>query len=167
MNELNRCRTKGQAYFITMALPSRQSSPSAEQIRLLCTALVSLKRNHRFSIDALVILPSYMQCILTLLEGNQGFSRLWGQIISEFSGVACECEGANEALKNEEEGLRQKRIFGYPLRDDKDFAFHMDYLHYNPVNQGLVKRVSEWPYSTFFPYVQQGIYPLSWIRECV
>ena len=166
MNELNRCRSKGQAYFITTALSPSQFRPSDEKIRLLCTALVALKQKHQFSIDALVILPRYMQCILTLSGGAMDNSRPWRQILIDFSKLACD-EGHNAVSKNEEEAeFGQKRIFGYPLRDDNDFALHMDYLHFNPVSQGLVKQVSEWPYSTFFPYVQQGVYPLSWIKNC-
>jgi len=38
----------------------------------------------------------------------------------------------------------------------------MDYIHYNPVKHGLVKHVSDWPYSTFHRHVQEGIYPKDW-----
>lgn len=38
----------------------------------------------------------------------------------------------------------------------------MDYIHYNPVKHGYVKRVGDWPYSTFHRYVARGIYPPAW-----
>jgi len=38
----------------------------------------------------------------------------------------------------------------------------MDYLHYNPVKHGWVKRAIDWPYSTFHRYVKQGIYAEDW-----
>ena len=46
--------------------------------------------------------------------------------------------------------------------DEKDFAAHMDYVHINPVKHGLVKQVSDWPYSTFHRLVEKGIYPDDW-----
>lgn len=167
MNELKHCRSKGQAYFMTLALPPWQSMPPVEPIRDLCMALIRLKQKYRFSIDALVILPRYMQFILTLSESPKPDSSSWKEILIEFTRLTSAPEDASEGLQHGGiAGWGHKRIFGYPLRDDKDFALHMDYLHYNPVNQGLVKKVSEWPYSTFFPYVRQGVYPLSWIRDC-
>ena len=39
---------------------------------------------------------------------------------------------------------------------------HMDYLHYNPVKHGLVKKVVDWPYSSFHRYVKQGVYMEDW-----
>ena len=38
----------------------------------------------------------------------------------------------------------------------------MDYIHFNPVKHGLVKSVSDWPYSTFHRYVARGVYPGNW-----
>jgi len=39
---------------------------------------------------------------------------------------------------------------------------YMDYIHYNPVKHGLVKRVCDYPYSTFHRYVKLDIYPEHW-----
>ena len=36
------------------------------------------------------------------------------------------------------------------------------YIHYNPVKHGYVKRVADWPYSTFHRYVQNGLLPENW-----
>jgi putative transposase len=38
----------------------------------------------------------------------------------------------------------------------------MDYVHINPVKHGLVKRVRDWPYSTFHRLVKQDVYPIDW-----
>ena len=37
-----------------------------------------------------------------------------------------------------ERGLRQRRYWEHTIRDDRDFAAHMDYTHFNPVKHGLV-----------------------------
>lgn len=52
--------------------------------------------------------------------------------------------------------------FGRTSFAARDFSAHMDYVHYNPVKQGLVKRVRDWLYSTFHRLVEQGVYPLDW-----
>ena len=32
----------------------------------------------------------------------------------------------------------------------------------NPIKHGLVKRVADWPYSTFHRLVKEGVYPKDW-----
>ena len=61
-----------------------------------------------------------------------------------------------------ERGIWQRRFWEHVIRDDTDYAAHIDYCHINPVKHGLVKQVSDWPYSTFHHYVEQGLYPLNW-----
>ena len=43
-----------------------------------------------------------------------------------------------------------------------DYVARMDYVHINPVKHGYVNRVIEWPYSTFYRLVRQGVYPATW-----
>jgi putative transposase len=38
----------------------------------------------------------------------------------------------------------------------------VDYVHINPMKHGLVKRVADWPYSTFHRLVKKGTYPKDW-----
>jgi len=42
---------------------------------------------------------------------------------------------------------------------------HVDYVHVNPLKHGYVKRVEDWPYSTFHRYVAKGIYPVDWCGD--
>jgi putative transposase len=51
------------------------------------------------------------------------------------------------------------------IRDDADFQRHIDYVHANPLKHGRVKRVADWPYSTFHKYVAKGIYPSDWCDD--
>ncbi|MDO8745448.1 MAG: hypothetical protein Q7J76_10115 [Candidatus Brocadiaceae bacterium] len=39
---------------------------------------------------------------------------------------------------------------------------HVEYIHYNPVEHGLVRSPCDWPYSSFHRYVKQGIYDSDW-----
>jgi putative transposase len=159
MAELNQCRIHGKTYFFTLALPEWSLSGPMQPIRSLCLEMVKIKQKHGFNLDALVILPKYVQGILTLPGDAEKADSLWQQIKSEFVKWAGGSDGFQDG---DDADYEHKRFFGYVLRDEQDFARHLNFLHYNPVNQGLVKGVADWPYSTFFQYVQQGIYPLSW-----
>lgn len=159
MTELNRYRIHGKTYFFTLALPEWRSGAAMHWTQALCLELVRIKRKYPFNLDALVILPKYVQGLMTLPGDAEEAGLLWQQVNNEFAELA----GLSEELQGgEDSDFERKRCFGYMLRDDQDFARHLNFLHYNPVNQGLVKGVADWAYSTFFPYVQQGVYPLSW-----
>jgi len=65
-------------------------------------------------------------------------------------------------LKRGERGIWQRRFWEHLVRDEQDYAAHLDYVHINPLRHGLVKRVSDWPYSTFHRLVEKGVYPRDW-----
>ena len=56
----------------------------------------------------------------------------------------------------------QRRYWEHTLRDEDDFARHTDYVHFNPVKHGQVRRVADWPYSSFHRMVRLGLYPAQW-----
>lgn len=159
MSELQQYRIDGQAYFFTVAFPARCVHVPLHQIRAFCLELVQIKQNRPFHLDALVIMPKYVQGILTLSGDAAQAALRWQQLKHEFIHMAGGLDGPEAG---NEADFEHKRFFGYALNGDQDFASHLHFLHYNPVNQGLVKGVADWPYSTFFQYVRQGVYPLSW-----
>jgi putative transposase len=58
--------------------------------------------------------------------------------------------------------LWQHRYWEHAIRDERDFARHVEYIHFNPVKHGLASSAMEWPYSSFRRYVRNGIYPAEW-----
>lgn len=60
-------------------------------------------------------------------------------------------------IRRGERGIPQRRFLKHAVRDDKDFEADIDYINFNPVKYGLVSRVTDWPYSTFHRYVENGL----------
>lgn len=58
--------------------------------------------------------------------------------------------------------LWQRRYWEHTIRDENDLARHVGYIHFNPVKHGLVKRVSDWPHSSFHRYVWRGRLDKEW-----
>jgi len=56
----------------------------------------------------------------------------------------------------------QRRFWEHTIRDERDYAAHMDYIHFNPVKHGLVKGARAWEYASFHRCVAAGLYPLEW-----
>jgi putative transposase len=61
-----------------------------------------------------------------------------------------------------EQAIWQRRFWEHRSRDEKDFNRHIEFIHYNPVKHGLVKRPVDWEYSSIHRYIRQGIVTPDW-----
>ncbi len=155
----------GGTYFFTVTLVDRRSSTFVEHIDALRAAFRAARRERRFMIDAIVILPDHLHAIFTLPAGDADFSGRWRRIKGHFSTRMIRAGVAVKRHPNGELALWQRRFWEHTIRTDDDFARHVDYIHFNPVKHGLVSRVLDWPYSSFHRYVRQGLLPKDWGGE--
>ncbi len=65
-------------------------------------------------------------------------------------------------VQRSERGIWQRRFWEHTIRDEDDYARHMDYTHFNPVKHGLSLNVADWPFSSFRRCVAAGLYPKDW-----
>jgi putative transposase len=61
-----------------------------------------------------------------------------------------------------ERGIWQRRYWEHLIKNEADYRAHMDYVHISPMKHGLVRRVADWPYSTFHRLVSEGVYSEDW-----
>ena len=43
-------------------------------------------------------------------------------------------------------------------KNNTGYAAHINHAHINPLKHGLVKRVADWPYSSFHHWVKMGVW---------
>ena len=110
-----------------------------------------------------MVLPDHLHCVIELPEGDVDFSLRWRLIKSDFSKRLPSSERRSDVrIARGERGIWQRRFWEHLVRDERDFAAHMDYVHINPLKHGLVERVVDWPYSTFHRCVEAGMYAKDW-----
>lgn len=155
----------GGTYFFTVTLAERSSSTLIDHVGELRQAFRIARRERPFDIDAIVILPDHLHVIFTLPPGDADFSGRWRRIKGYFSNRLIASGTAAARFRNGELALWQRRYWEHTIRDDRDFAQHVDYIHFNPVKHGLASRVRDWPYSSFHRYVRHGILPADWAGD--
>jgi putative transposase len=117
-----------------------------------------------FHIDAWVVLPDHMHCVWTLPKGDADFPGRWRAIKKAFSKSVRIGEPRSPVMiRRGERGIWQRRYWEHTIRDDRDFAGHVDYTHFNPVKHGLAEHPAEWPHSSFHRWVAGGLYPAGWM----
>ena len=152
----------GGAFFFTVVLENRRSSLLVDKIASLRLAFRVTRAERPFKLDAIVILPDHLHAVMTLPDGDSDFSGRWRRIKSAFTRqVVAEGVPVSQNRRGEY-ALWQRRFWEHTVRDDTDFARHIDYIHYNPVKHGYVTSPGHWPWSSFGLHVRLGQYPPDW-----
>ncbi|MDD2862610.1 MAG: transposase [Acidiphilium sp.] len=166
--DYRRNRVPGGCFFFTVNLYDRRSEMLVRHIDGLRAAVRGAKARAPFHIDAFVVLPDHLHCMWTLPDGDSDFSFRWNAIKIAFSrGVPAGEYRSVSRIGKRERGIWQRRFWEHTIRDDADYAAHVDYIHFNPVKHGLVAGVADWPYSSFHRAVAMGQYPVDWAGDGV
>jgi putative transposase len=156
---------QGGTYFFTVTLVDRTSSILVDHIGVLRAAFRIARHERPFAIDAIVVLPEHLHAIWTLPQGDADFSGRWKRIKAYFTRRLATAGAVVERHSNGEYALWQRRFWEHTIRSDVDYERHVDYVHFNPVKHKLVRRVSDWPYSSFHAYVRRGVLTSDWAGD--
>jgi putative transposase len=155
----------GGTYFFTVTLSDRRSTALVDHVGALRDAFRLARHERPFTIDAIVILPDHLHAVFTLPPDDPDFSGRWRRIKGQFSSALIETGIELTRKANGDLALWQRRFWEHTIRNENDFARHVDYVHFNPVKHGLVPRVNDWPYSSFHRYVRAKVLPRDWAGD--
>jgi putative transposase len=162
--DYRRYRVAGGTYFFTVNLLDRRLDLLVREVVRLREAVRGVRRARPFHIDAWVVMPEHMHAVWTLPEGDTDFSGRWREIKKAFvKGLPAEERRSAVRVARGERGVWQRRFWEHAIRDERDYAAHVDYVHFNPVKHGLANAASDWPYSSFRSCVARGMYPADWV----
>ena len=103
---------------------------------------------------------------LTLPDGDANYATRWRLIKEIFTRAYCKRIGVPTRTKTArargEQPVWQRRFWEHLIRDERDLAAHIDYIHHNPVRHGLVSAPRDWQHSTFSQWVDRGVYDPTW-----
>ncbi len=143
----------GGAYFFTVnALQRRDNDLLTRHIALLRETVRRVRRAHPFLIHGWVVLPDHLHCVIELPPGDADFASRWRLIKAGFLERLADDRtalGGAQAtrrtwrLATAVPSIRSGQVWEHLIRDERDFAAHRDYVHFNPVKHGYVRRVAE------------------------
>ncbi len=163
MPHYRRWFVEGGCWFFTVNLHDRRASLLTDNIDALREATAWTMRRYPFRIEAWVVLPEHLHAIWTLPAGDADFSTRWRMIKTRFSRALPVNEPRDaRRMRLGERGIWQRRFWEHLIRDDDDFGRHVEYCAINPQKHGHVRRVADWPYSSFHRDVRRGIFTEDW-----
>ncbi len=162
MVNYRRMRAPGATYFFTVTLLDRRSDVLVVHGDTLREVFRHVRKERPFVVEAIVVLPDHLHAVWRLPPDDADYSGRWRAIKARFTReLVC---GGVPLVRDRRGEYRfwQRRFWEHVIRDDGDFARHIDYIHFNPVKHGHVSVVRDWPYSTFHRLVTAGLYPADW-----
>lgn len=145
MSKLKRFILSNYCYFITTVVKERKKLLLDESIcSLILKDLEFYRKKYQFELHGYVIMPDHMHFLLSMGE-NGNISKIMHDFKSHTA------QEINKVLKRKG-ALWQEGFYDHIIRDERDFRKRIDYIHKNPLTAGLVKDLSNYPYSSFRNY---------------
>ena len=149
MSNYRRPKRHGAQVFFTVNLADRTSDLLVREIETLRQVVAKTREERPFEIDAWVVLPDHMHCVWTLPDGDRDFSMRWNVIKARFSFAMAAGRQRPSHIARREKGIWQRRFWEHHIRNDDDYAAHVNYCWINPVKHGLAATPDAWPYSSY------------------
>ena len=158
-SRLIRFHESGQTHFLTFSCYQRRplfAEPVARRIFEL--ALERVRRRFRLCVYGYVVMPEHVHLLISEpAEGTfadaikslkQGVSRrlLGSSPLKPKTGL----NGAS--VPGAVDHFWMKRYYDFNVRDQRQFAEKLRYIHRNPVKRGLCERPEDWAWSSFLHY---------------
>jgi putative transposase len=166
MPNYRRVFVPGGCWFFTVNLLDRRASLLIDHVEVLREATRQTRQRYPFHIDAWVVLLDHLHAVWTLPPGDADFSTRWRLIKARFARMMPKDEHLSRVRQARgERGIWQRRFWEHLIRDEADYAGHVEYCYINPVKHSLVGRVRDWPHSSFHRDVQAGLFPEDWAGD--
>jgi putative transposase len=154
MLDYRRNRVPGGTYFFTANLLDRTSGVLVTNVDALRHSVRGVRARAPFHIDAWVVLPDHIHCICTLPPGDADYAGRWRSLKKSFSKAIPPTEYRSAVrLRRAERGIWQRRFWEHTIRDDRDYAAHLDPRdprHGNSAS-GAERRISAASCASFAP----------------
>jgi putative transposase len=162
-----RVKQEGATYFFTVVTHRRRPLfKDPQTVAWLEAAIQATRLRHPFEIDAQVVLPDHLHTLWTLPAHDANYSTRWRLIKEAFTRTFIKHRGMPDPegidRKRGEQAVWQRRFWEHTISGERDFGTHLDYIHLNPVQHGLVRAPSDWPHSTYKSWVGRGAYDKTW-----
>ncbi len=168
MPEYRRVKKEGGIYFFTLVTYQRQKLFFPSEVRkLLIQTVEEVREFHSFEMIAYCVLTDHVHFLWQMPEQESDYAMRIGLIKRRFSKKYSPLYGetlqrTESQLKRRELTIWQRRFWEHFIRDEIDLGRHIEYIHYNPIKHGLLKRTVDWDCSSFHDYVSDGVYDSDW-----
>ncbi len=154
--------------FITVSINNRKRNLLTHNIEKLRYSFGISKKQTQYEIYAISIMPEHFHMIIKP-DNIEQYPKIISLIKKEFTkSLSTKLrsnllkEVSQSKINKRESGVWQRRYYEHTIRDEQELNHLTNYIHYNPVKHKLVKRASDWEFSSFHKFLKIGVYDTNW-----
>lgn len=170
MPNYTRFRVAGGTFFLTLVTYDRARwFDDPDNVRHLRRAVAQVRSELPFRVVGAVVLPDHLHFIWNLPHDDGNFSSRISRVKGLFTRAVVAIRPRALPASRQRRGEQvvwQRRFWEHAIRDERDLANHLDYIHYNPVKHAVASCPHAWPYSSFHRWVRTGQYSRDWYCVC-
>lgn len=158
---------------VAFTLVTYNRSPIFSNIQtsdLFLNLLNKVTKQFHYECLAYSILPDHIHLLIQLSPNNPNFSipirelkRLFSVSYKRINPLMPLPNASRQ--KHHETTIWQRRFWDHVIKDERDLERHLNYIHFNPVKHGYSDDPSQWPWSSYSSYIENGYYPKEWSPE--
>jgi len=134
----------GGCYFFTLVTYKRIHYFQPDDLKeLVLSRIKQAVEATNSTLLAYCVLPDHVHLLIHLPEELSNYSYQIREV-KRLVTLDIKKEHVQQTLK-----VWQDRFWEHTIRDDKDLARHVDYIHFNPVKHGYVDDAILWPWSSY------------------
>jgi putative transposase len=141
MSKVRRLRLSDRILFVTVNLRTGAAPFNDQEFPLVIEAIEEVRRRIHFALCGYVLMPDHWHALV------------WPHHPATISLVVHEIKRLSALKVNHKRTARgplwQRQFWDRFVRNEREFARRIDYMHFNPVRRGLVKRPAEWRWSSY------------------
>ena len=139
---LKRFQESGQSHFVTFCCYHRRPWFTTNTSRQTFeTALERVRGSFGLWVYGYVVMPEHVHLLI-----GEPQRRTLADALKPLK------QGVSRRLIGEAEHFWQKRYYDFNIRNQRQFAEKLRYIHRNPVKRGLCERPDDWEWSSFRHY---------------
>ena len=152
VSRLRRIEIAGRAFFITTHFLKTSLPVSATEKDIVLSSIAIARSHRKFLLAAYVVMPTH--CHLLFVPET---ADTYGGAMREIKVRAAKRILAD---RRQQGPFWQARSFDRIIRNRKEWVETLEYIHWNPVKDSLVKEPGDWPWSSWGAYVPDGAPPI-------
>jgi putative transposase len=148
VSRLRRLFVSDKIFFVTCNVLRTRTAVNENELEILARVFDRVRQRRGFLLSGYVFMPDHWHGLIYPAAGDT-LPRLMGALKIASS------RAMNRSRHTSGE-FWQLRYFERAIRTVKEYRDALQYLHFNPVKKGLVKKPEDWPWSSFHSFGGPG-----------
>ena len=152
MSRLRRLLESRRIFFVTTHFTSEALPIAHSELAIILESLAETRVRRKFLLLAYCLMPTHLHLLLAPSDDDP--------LSAVMREIKIRSAKRMQAARPKQKPLWQARYFDRIMRHRQELSETLDYIHLNPVKDGLVENADRWPWSSWPGWQSDGNPPI-------